>query len=130
MKVQPYSAQIAVENLLKGSRNMCFFRRKKVVDKVKEDRELVETNSKAIDALVILANDNVVIVNELKGLQEKLKYLIPSDNSKVVDYDKTIKNKIGDLRIILIKSDGEVTKKATEILTDIKLAVADRNTKL
>lgn len=109
---------------------MCFFRKKKVADKVKEDREFVETNSKAIDSLIILARDNVVVVNELKGLQEKLKYLIPSDNSKVVDYDKTIKNKIGDLRIVLTKSDGEVTKKATDILTDIRLAIADRNTKL
>lgn len=108
---------------------MCFFRRKKVADKVKEDRELVEANSKAIEALIILAKDNIVVVNELQGLQEKLKYLIPSDNSKVVDYDKAIKNKIGDLRIVLTKSDGEVTKKASDILTDIKLAVADRNTK-
>lgn len=109
---------------------MCFFKKKKVVNKVKEDRELVESNSNAIEALIILAEDNIVIVNELKNLQEKLKYLIPSDDSKVVDYDKIIKNKIGDLRIILTKSDGEVTKKATDILTEIKLAVADRNTKL
>ena len=109
---------------------MCFFKKKKVADKVKEDRELVETNSKAIDALVVLAKDNVVIADELKALQEKLKYLIPSENSKVVDCDKTIKNKLGDLRIVLTKSDGESTKKANDILTDIKLAVADRNTKL
>lgn len=109
---------------------MCFFRRKKVADKVKEDRELVETNSKAIEALIILAQNDDVIVNELKGVQEKLKYLVPSDNSKVFDYDKSIKNKIGDLRIVLTKSDGEVTKKANDILTDIKLAIADRNTRL
>lgn len=66
---------------------MCFFRKKKVAEKVKEDRELVEGNSKAIEALIILANNNDVVINELQGLQEKLKYLIPSDNSKVVDYD-------------------------------------------
>ncbi len=109
---------------------MCFFRKKKVADKVKEDRELIEANNKAVEALIILANDKVVIVNELQGLKEKLKYLIPSDKLKVIDYDKSIKNKIGDLRIVLTKSDGEETKKATNILTDIKLAVADRNTKL
>ena len=107
-----------------------FFRKKKIADKVKEDRELVEANSKAIEALIILANDNASVINELNNLQEKLKYLIPSDKSKVADYDKMIKNKIGDLRIVLTKSDGEVTKKATDILTDIKLAIADRNTKL
>lgn len=109
---------------------MCFFRKKKAAVKVKEDRELVEANSKAIEALIILAQNDDVIVNELKGVQEKLKYLVPSDNSKVFDYDKSIKNKIGDLRIVLTKSDGEVTKKANDILTDIKLAIADRNTRL
>lgn len=109
---------------------MLFFKKKKVADKVKEDRELIETNSKSLDALIVIAKDNEVAVNELKGLQEKLKYLIPSDNSKVEDCDKKIKNLIGDLRIALTKADGEETKKATNILTDIKLAVADRNTKL
>lgn len=105
-----------------------FFRKKKSADKVKDDRELVEANSKAIDALVVLADGNDAIVSELKELQQKLKYLIPSLNSKVIDCDKLIRNIIGDLRIALTKSDGETTKKAADILTDIKLAIADRNT--
>ena len=106
---------------------MCFFRKKKVADKVKDDRELVEVNSKSVDALIILAKDNAEIVDGLKELQVKLKYLIPSLNPKVVDCDKIIKNKIGDMRIALTKSDGETTKKVTDMLTDIELAVADRN---
>lgn len=108
---------------------MCFFR-KKTTDKVKADRELVETNSKSIEALIILAQNDAATVSELKELQEKLKYLIPSDNSSVVDYDKAIKNKIGELRGALIESGGEITKKAAELLLEIKLAVADRNTEL
>ena len=64
---------------------MCFFRKKKVADKVKDDRELVEVNSKSVDALIILAKDNAEIVDGLKELQVKLKYLIPSLNPKVVD---------------------------------------------
>lgn len=109
---------------------MGLFRRKKVADKVKEDRELVETNGKAIEALVVLAGDNAELVGELRDLQEKLKYLIPAEDSKVVDYDKKIRNLIDDLRILFVKSDGESTKKAKNILMDIKLAIADRNTKL
>lgn len=109
---------------------MGLFRRKKVADKVKEDRELVETNSKAVEALVVLAEDNAELISELKDLQEKIKYLIPVENSKVVDCDKKIKNLIGDLRIALTKSDGEESKKVSNILTDIKLAIADRNTKI
>lgn len=108
-----------------------FRRRKKTeAEKTLDDRELVAANSKAVEALIVLAKDNEEIATELKDLQEKLKYLIPSDDPKVTDYDKKIKNLIGDMRIALTKSDGEESKKTENILTDLKLAVADRNAKL
>ncbi len=123
---------------------MCFFRKKKVADKTKYDRELIETNSKAMEALIVLAKDNVATVEALKAVQEKIKYLKPSNDSKVIHYDEVIKNKIGDLRIILTKSDKagncehetiskvefEIGREAEKLLTDIKLAIADRNTRL
>ena len=77
-----------------------FKKRKSVAEKTLDDRELVATNSKAMDALV------------------------------VTDCDKKIKNLIGDMRIALTKSDGEDSKKTDELLTDLKLAIADRNTKV
>lgn len=107
-----------------------FRKRKSVAEKTLDDRELVATNSKAMDALVVLAKDNEDIIEELKSLQETMKYLVPSDDSKVIDYDKKIKNLIGDMRIALTKSDGEDSKKTDELLTDLKLAIADRNTKV
>lgn len=99
-------------------------------DKVKEDREIIEANSKAIEALVVLADDNDEMKNELKELQEKLKYLVPSGDFKVIDGDKKIKNLIGDLRIALTKSDGDDSKKVERNLQEIKLAVADRNARV
>jgi len=109
---------------------MCFFRKKKTGAKAKEDRELVNANSKAIEALLLLAQKNDDLVKDLKRIQEKLKYLIPTENAKVLDYDKAIKNKIGDLRIVLTKSEGETTKKASDLLLDIEMTVADRNAKI
>ena len=109
---------------------MLFFKKKKPADKTKENRELIETNAKAVEALVVLAGENTELVARLKELQEQLKYLIPTDNPKVIDCDKTIKNKIGDLRIALTKSEGETSNKAEDLIQDIKLAVADRNTRL
>lgn len=109
---------------------MGLFRTKKEADKTKDDRELIAANSSALEALFVLANGNEELVSELKNLQEKIKYLIPSSDSKINDYDKTIKNKIGDLRIALTKADGETSKKVEGLVTDIKLAVADRNAKL
>lgn len=105
-------------------------RKKTDAEKTIDDRELVATNSAAMDALVVLAQDNDEMIGELKELQEKLKYLIPSDEPKIYDADKKIKHLIGDMRIALTKSDGEESKKTESILLDLKLAVADRNTKL
>lgn len=109
---------------------MCFFRRKKVADKVKEDSQLIDFNSKSIDSLIVLAKDNTAVIGELKLLQSSLKYLIAMEDSKVVDYDKKIKDKLGDLRIALTKSDGEETKKTDELITEIKLAIADRRARM
>lgn len=104
--------------------------KKTVADITIDNRELVGENAKAVEGLIVLAGDNEELVKELKEVQEQLKYLIPSEDRKVIDYDKKIKNIIGDLRIALTKSDGEESKKTEELIKDIKLAVADRNTKL
>lgn len=109
---------------------MCFFRRKKAAEKNADDRELIEANSKAIEALLILAENNEQLSADLKELQEKLKYLMPSTDSKVIDADKKIRNLIGDLRIALNKSDGEDSKKTERYFTDIRLAIADRNARI
>lgn len=109
---------------------MCFFGKKKVADKTKADRELIETNSKAIDTLIVLAKSNDELIASLRELQEKLKYLVPTDNSKVVDYDKTIKNKIDDLRIALSKGDSADSRKVSNLVADINCAISDRNTRL
>lgn len=106
---------------------MCFFKKKKNSEKVKQDRDLISENEKAIDALIILAVNNPDLINEFKQIKEKIKYLIPSEKDNVRDYDKKIKNLIADLRIVLVKNDSELTIKANKILTQIKLAIADRN---
>ena len=106
---------------------MCFFKKKKNSEKVKQDRDLISENEKAIDALIALAVNNPDIINEFKDIKEKIKYLIPSERDNVRDYDKKIKNLIADLRIALVKNDSELTIKANKILTQIKLAIADRN---
>ncbi|MCI8729535.1 MAG: hypothetical protein HFK07_06925 [Clostridia bacterium] len=109
---------------------MCFFRKKKVAVKTQSDRELIAVNSKAVEALIVLAKDNSEIVILLKELQEKIKYLTPSNESKVIECDIAIKSRIEDLRLILIKSDSAMHSDAEKLIGAIKLAVADRNTLL
>lgn len=109
---------------------MWFFKRKKSSDVAKEDRAVIETNSKAIDTLIILAKNNIEIINELYALQEKLKYLAPSTKAKILERDKKIGDKLDDLKVVLTKSDGQISKKEQDILFDINLAIAERNKRL
>lgn len=109
---------------------MCFFGKKKTSVKVGNDRELISENAKAMDALIILSKDNELLVQKLRGIKEKIKYLIPSENGKVYDFDKKIKNLIGDARIALVKADGNASEKVENVLSQIELAISDRNVKL
>ena len=108
---------------------MGLFGKKRAKDKVSGDKDLIEENAKAIEALLILAENNEEMKSELKSAQEKIKYLPPSEDSKIFDFDKKIKNLIEDMRIALVKADGESSKKVENVLTQIKLTIADRNTK-
>ena len=109
---------------------MGLFKKKKSADKTIEDRELVEFNSDSISTLLVFTENNEQLTSQLKDLQDTLKYLIPSSKSEIMDYDKKIKNKIGDLKIALTKSDGETSSKATDALQEIKIAISERNTRL
>lgn len=106
---------------------MCFFRKKKVSELTKQDRELIEFNEKSVESLIVLTNGNANLIKALKELQEKIKYLIASDKAKIYDYDKMIKNKIGDLRIALTRSEGADNRNIDQLIAEIDLAIADRN---
>lgn len=91
------------------------------------DNKLIAENSKFVEVLLVQAEGNDEVVNELKELQEKLKYLKPSREKKVYDYDKKIKDSLGDLKIAFTKTDGESSKKTVQLIKDIKMLVAERN---
>lgn len=94
------------------------------------DRELVEQNSKMVEALLVLTEKMPEIHRELTLIQEQIRYLIPSENQKVIDYDKKIQSAIQDFRIVLIKADGEENQKCGAALQELKLAIADRNARV
>lgn len=110
-----------------------FFMRKKRRgtdgDRNKEDRDLIAANAASVEALLVLAENNAELIAELKELQEKIKYLMPSVKDDVFELDKKITNLIGDLRIALTKTDGEEDKKTENLIKQIKLTIADRGVK-
>lgn len=107
-----------------------FFFKKKASVKTHEDRDQIDQNYKAVEGLIVLAGSNADFVAELKELQEKLKYLIATEDKTILGYDKKIGDLIGDMRIALTKGDGEANKKVDNLMTQIKLAITDRNAKM
>ena len=91
------------------------------------DNKLIAENSKFVEVLLVQAEGNDEVLAELKDLQESLKYLKPSKDKKVYDYDKKIKDSLGDLKIAFTKSDGEGNKKTVQLIKEVKMLIAERN---
>ena len=105
-----------------------FFKKRKMATDNKEDRELVEYNSKSIDVLRVLSENDASITNELKKIQEEIKFLIPSHEAVVFDFDKKIKAQIEDIKILFTKNaDGKMDEKIKDATRDLKILIAERN---
>ncbi len=103
---------------------------KKNNDKILNDRNLIEECEKAIDTLIILGEADDELTSNLKIIKEKVKYLVPSNDEKIYEFDKRIKNLIEDMRIALVKADRESMKKLRLILADLRIAIVDRNSRI
>ena len=108
---------------------MCLFRRRKNLTEInKKDREMIVVNEKSFETLLILAKDED-FKNKIKAVQNKVKYLIPSTNDKVLNYDKKIKDAIDDLKISLTKDGStESNNKLEKLLQEIEILVSERET--
>lgn len=104
-----------------------FFRNRTSSEKSNEDRELISENEKSINSLIVLANNNEEFISTLKSIQERIKYLIPSTDKDILDFDKKIRNIIGDLRILLTKNEGNIGKKEESLIRDLNLTIEDRS---
>lgn len=103
---------------------------KKNNDRILNDKNLIEESEKAIDTLMILGEDDENLISNLKVIKEKVKYLAPSDDEKIYEFDKRIKNLIEDMRIALVKADRESIKKIKQILAELRIAIVDRNSRI
>ncbi|MCM1545742.1 MAG: hypothetical protein NC033_01775 [Clostridiales bacterium] len=113
---------------------MSLFSKKKTEQRL-NDRELIAENSKSVNALLVLAEGKFGLCNELKILQEKLKYLIPSENADVIEYDELIKAKLCTLQAFLERNSGNVLEtenfgkvEIVKRINEIKVAISNRNT--
>ncbi|MDE7257369.1 MAG: hypothetical protein K2N50_05390 [Clostridia bacterium] len=116
--------------------NVILLKKKKEPQHV-NDRELIAENCKSVNSMLILAGATSNIAVALKNLQEKLKYLVPSEKIDVIEYDEVIKTKLCSLEAFLKKSynglsspdtDSATESETARRITEIEVIVADRNT--
>ena len=108
-----------------------FGKRNKNADKQKDDRTLIAENERDAAALVEYARNNDVLLDELCRIRERIKYLIPSEDGKIRDYDLKIKDLIEDLRIRFEKTEpNEPNKKIDALLLQLKTTIGDRDVRI
>ena len=108
-----------------------FGKRNRNIDKRKDDRTLIAENARAAAALVEYAKSYDALLDEIYRIREKIKYLIPSEDGKIRDYDLKIKDLIEDLRINFEKTEpNEPNKKIDSLLVQLKTAIAERDARI
>lgn len=104
-----------------------FVKKRKMATDNKEDRKLIEINSKSIDILLVITENNK-LQEELQKIQEEIKFLIPSSDGKILDFDKKIKIQIEDMKILFTKNtDGKMEYKIHNAMQELKILIAERN---
>lgn len=111
---------------------MCFnwFKKKeKPAEKSKADHDTIEVAANLMGTLIVQAEDGEEeIVEDLKKLQEKIRYMTSSRDEKVMNYDKKIQNKINDFKVVMLKKSGVERKKAVdEFIRDVSILIEERN---
>jgi hypothetical protein len=110
---------------------MCFKKKKEVKEEIDvyiEDRKTILLTSQEIDILIEL-DRNKVFKPTLLTVQEELKYLSPRDNVVVYEIDKKIRDKIGELRLLFNKLDGQDKDYIESLILEIKVLIKERNAK-
>ena len=100
---------------------MLFGNKKKISqDVLRASSYLIQDNATSMDVLISMARDDEAVVERLKKIQDKVKYLSPSESKEVADCDKRITAKIGDIKILLVKAKTDMFEKVNEELDSLE----------
>lgn len=107
---------------------MCFKKKKRLGVTYIDDRKCLLLAAQSIDVLIALDKDELY-KDRLLALQDSLLYLSPRENQEVFDIDQKIAEKIGDLKLILNKSDDIKDESIDKIITTIFVMIKERDAK-
>ena len=107
---------------------MCFKKKKRLGVTYIDDRKCLLLAAQSVDVLIALDKDELY-KDRLLALQDSLLYLSPRENQEVFDIDQKIAEKIGDLKLILNKSDNIKDESVDKIITTIFVMIKERDAK-
>ena len=108
---------------------MCIFKRRKAPGVTySDDRKTILLASQEIDVLIVL-DENKFYLDKLKELQDVLKFLSPRENQEVYEMDLKIKDKIGDLKLMLNKDNDIKDESVDKIISNIFVMIQEREAK-
>lgn len=92
---------------------------------LKENRELAEDNARILCVCKDIASGEVKELTE--SAYESVRYMTPTVSVGAAQADKKINALAGDLKIALSKGNERGLDRAREILGELKVAIAERN---
>ena len=107
---------------------MCFKKKKVVGDIYIQDRKTLLLAAQEIDVLLVLDLDKQ-FESRLIELKDELMYLSPRENKDVYAIDVKIRNKIGDLKLILNKPENMDYDSVENIITTLFVMCKERDAK-
>lgn len=83
------------------------FSKKSTTDLMLQNKEDIKKMADELELILMKTSKNEEIQQSLKYAIDKVKYFNPSIEKVILDIDKRINNKIGDLKIEIVKAKNE-----------------------
>ncbi|MCH5163145.1 MAG: hypothetical protein J1G38_06625 [Clostridiales bacterium] len=94
-------------------------------DLLADSREYVESNARVLSVCVELAEGE--LKEEVERAYDSVRYMTPTAAAGATQVDKKIGALAGDLKIALTKGKDSSLAKAEDILKNLNIAIAERN---
>ena len=108
---------------------MCFKKKKVLGQTYIDDRKQLILAAQEIDVLILLDKDKK-FERQLNELKDELLYVSPRENKDVCELDRKIKDKIGDLKLVLNKYDDLDEENVDKIISTIMVMIKERDAKV
>ncbi len=107
---------------------MCFKKKRYLSEIYSKDRKTILLSAQDIDVLIALDRDGMY-KDRLLELKDELLYISPRDNEVVFEMDQKIKEKIGDLKLVLNKNKDVDDENIFLIIDNIFVMIKERDAK-